>query len=81
MSVPPSSAPPIPPTTFQTPNGSNSASPRDLQDFLKFLNVDNPPLVLDKPIWLHLACQLTGASLWLLSLFQANNARHHQQAH
>ncbi|KAG1815741.1 uncharacterized protein BJ212DRAFT_240843 [Suillus subaureus] len=57
MSVP-SSAPPIPPTTFQTPNGSNSASPKDLRDFLKSLNDDNPPLVLDKPLWLRLIASL-----------------------
>ncbi|KAG1782969.1 hypothetical protein EV702DRAFT_234666 [Suillus placidus] len=58
MSVPPSSAPPIPPTTFQTPNGTNSASPKDLRDFLKSLNDDNPPLVLDKPLWLRLLASL-----------------------
>jgi hypothetical protein len=58
MSMPPSSAPPIPPTSFQNPNRSNSASPKDLWDFLKSLNDDNPPLVLDKPIWLHLLASL-----------------------
>jgi hypothetical protein len=58
MSVPPSSAPPIPPTTFQTPNGTNSASPKDLRDFLKSLNDDNPPLVLDKTLWIRLLASL-----------------------
>ncbi|KAG1755351.1 hypothetical protein EDB19DRAFT_399021 [Suillus lakei] len=58
MSAPSSSAPPIPPTTFQTPNGTNDASPKDLRDFLKSLNDDNPPLVLDKPLWLRLLSSL-----------------------
>ncbi|KAG1768696.1 hypothetical protein EDD22DRAFT_1041450 [Suillus occidentalis] len=58
MSVLSSSVPPIPPTTFQTPNGTNSASPKDLRDFLKSLNDDNPPLVLDKTLWLRLLASL-----------------------
>ncbi|KAG1752448.1 uncharacterized protein EDB91DRAFT_1243215 [Suillus paluster] len=61
MSAPPSSAPPVPPTTFQTPNGTNSASPKDLRDFLQYLkntNDDNAPSVLEKPHWLNLLAGL-----------------------
>ncbi|KAG0703893.1 hypothetical protein DFH29DRAFT_411383, partial [Suillus ampliporus] len=58
MSAPPSSVPPVPPTTFQTPNGTNSPSPKDLRDFLQSLKDDNPSLVVDKPVLLRLLAGL-----------------------
>jgi hypothetical protein len=64
MSAPSSSAPPVPPGTFQTPNGTNSASPKDLRDFLralrdKELHDDNPSIsVQDRQPWLQLIAGL-----------------------
>jgi hypothetical protein len=64
MSAPPSNALPDPPATFQTPNGTNSASPKDLRDFLrslrdKELHDDNPPIsVQDRQPWLQLVTGL-----------------------
>lgn len=65
MSAPPSSAPPVPPSTFQTPNGTDGASPEDLRDFLRSLrdnelrNDDNPStLVQDRQPWIKLVAGL-----------------------
>jgi len=61
MTVPSSSAPLVPPPTFQTPNGTEGASPKDLRDFLRSLRdnelqKDDIPstLVQDRQPWLKL---------------------------